>query len=47
MKPKAGTLKRSVKLINFQVDWSKRKQEGRNKLSISGMKEGHNYRYYK
>ena len=28
MKPKAGTLKRSVKLINFQVDWSKRKQEG-------------------
>lgn len=37
MKPKACSLNTSIKLINIQLGWSRK----RNKLFISGIKRGH------
>lgn len=43
IKPKYGSLKRSIKLITSnQTDQEKKRLD---KLPIAGMKEGNNYRY--
>lgn len=45
MKPKAGSLKRLVKLISIYTDWLSKKKR-RLKLPVSGMKRLYYYRLY-
>ena len=39
MKSKASSLKRSIQLINLQVDGSRRKKKKRDKIQMLGMKQ--------